>query len=405
MAIKRSSEDFVVEEILAEPLRQGVREQGGRFALYRLTKTGLTTPDAAAAVARAIGCPVADVVYAGLKDRHARTTQHVSVELPNGSASAAPKAHRGRGWSLEPLGWVDQPLVSDAIAANRFRIVVRGLTRRQCAEMDQATELLSVSEGERRSLRVVNYFGDQRFGSARHGRGFLARNLIRGEFEEALKLAIGTAARKDTGRDKRFKRLIQQRWGQWDELFESLPPSPHRRAIEQLRGDPQDFRGAFSALPYFFQRMSVEAYQSHLWNAITRRLVEPLCEHESGGIVADDPFGPMIFPAAAAITHDMLNLELPLPAPGTELIEPWKTAAEQVLADEGIALDQLRIPGLRRPFFGEAMRRLFVDAVGFEISGAHSDETETAERRFKRMISFDLPRGAYATVVLRALGQ
>jgi tRNA pseudouridine13 synthase len=100
-------------------------------------------------------------------------------------------------------------------------------------------------------------------------------------------------------------------------------------------------------------------------------------------------------------------LDLPLLAPKTVLAEPWDGAAAAALQEEGITLEQLKIPGLRRPFFGEAPRRLFVTAGGFSLTPAEADPlSSTATRpRLCRTASFELPKGCYATVLLRALGQ
>jgi tRNA(Glu) U13 pseudouridine synthase TruD len=45
-----------------------------------------------------------------------------------------------------------------------------------------------------------------------------------------------------------------------------------------------------------------------------------------------------------------------------------------------------------------------VTAQGFEMTGREPDEM-SGGKRFKRTARFSLPRGAYATVVLRGLGQ
>jgi tRNA(Glu) U13 pseudouridine synthase TruD len=76
-----------------------------------------------------------------------------------------------------------------------------------------------------------------------------------------------------------------------------------------------------------------------------------------------------------------------------------------VLEVEGLKPSDLKLPGLRRPFFGEAERPLFVRAEGFELSAREPDEMAQGRARIKRTVRFDLPRGAYATVVLRAVGQ
>jgi tRNA pseudouridine13 synthase len=330
------------------------------------------------------------------------------------ASGALAESAEGPGWRVERIGWLDAPLTAEAIAANRFRITVRDLAPAACARMDEAVRLLAPAEGQdnpalpvgaRRtgvpaSLIFVNYFGDQRFGSARHGRGFLAKHLIRGEFEEALRLAIAAWARKDSRRQKEFKRAVAEGWGRWPALAEKLPRCPERRAVEHLAASPADFRGAFAALPYGFQELAVHAYQSHLWNAAARRLVAERCTGPA--ITARDPFGEMIFPAAAGIPKELRDLEVPLLGRGSALREPWGPAAEAVLAEEGIATEMLHIPGLRRPQFGEVPRRLFVSAESFGLS---APVPEGDPPRWCRTVAFDLPRGAYATVVLRALGQ
>ncbi|MGD1049376.1 MAG: hypothetical protein ABR899_11565, partial [Candidatus Krumholzibacteriaceae bacterium] len=79
-------------------------------------------------------------------------------------------------------------------------------------------------------------------------------------------------------------------------------------------------------------------------------------------------------------------------------------AAESVLAEEGIAPRDLRVPGLRVPFFGEVERALFAEALEFSLGPLEADESAGGKGRFKRRARFLLPRGAYGTVLLGALG-
>jgi tRNA pseudouridine13 synthase len=422
MTIRQSPADFLVEELLAPSVARQVRDRPAAFALYRLTKENLTTPDAIAAAAKSLGLRPGQIAYAGLKDRHARTVQHVAASLvraglhrsaggaPAPSGEWPPASAQGPGWRIERIGWLDDPLTAEAIHANRFRITVRDLGDDACRRMDEAVRLLTCGAGQHHPslpqarIVFVNYFGDQRFGSARHGRGFLARHLVRGEFEEALRLAIATWARKDGRRQKDFKRAAAKDWGNWPDLAANLPPCPQRRAVEHLAASPGDFCGAFAALPYGFQELAVHAYQSHLWNATARRLVGRRC---TGPVLAAaDPFGEMLFPAAAGIPADLRDLELPLLGRGSELRGPWKTSAQAVLQEEGITTDRLRIPGLRRPRFAEVPRRLFVEAASFSLSPSEPEVPQGKRPpRLTRTVAFELPRGSYATVVLRALGQ
>ena len=437
MTIRRQPADFVVIERPSAAYSAGLRAGRGAdapHAIYELTKESLGTPEAVHQFAREVGGRGGAVDYAGLKDKHARTTQLVSVR----PEKVEPRSEvGGRGWSARLVGWHERPVTAAEIDGNRFEIVVRDLSKQQSTEMGMRAGRLAVELEDKRPgeapgtwagkpvpLVVMNYFGAQRFGSARHGAGFVAPLLIRGDFEGALKLAIGTPARKDTGKTRQFSRLCATHWGEWKKLAAELPRCPERRAIEALAAGGS-FAKAFEALPNFTQQMCVEAFQSHLWNGMARRLAEQMAAEfterwkDEGGEEAarktafrpvaplrgDDEFGVMLFPTARMVDEAWRGVVMPVLGPKSELREPWGMAAAGTLAEEKVKLEDLRIPGMRRPYFGEADRALFVVAEGFEMSGPEKDEMSAGGKRVKRTVRFSLGRGAYATVVLRALGQ
>jgi tRNA pseudouridine13 synthase len=286
-------------------------------------------------------------------------------EVTGGRAHLGPKELAGRNWRIERLGWTDRPFAGQAIAANRFKIEVFDLSRRDCRDMDGAADLLAVHTGAHRPapgaapsrLRVVNYFGSQRFGSARAGGGFPARRLVEGDYEGALRLILTGIARADAPQDKAHKRLVGGQWGQWGKVLGRLGGWPYRPAIAVLAGGG-DFTGAFAALPYFTQQMNVEAYQSYLWNLTAAELLARTCPPDRLW-ERPDPLGLMTlrFVCADSAPAELANLDLPLLAPSTEPQEPWAGAVEDVLGREGLTLAKLRLPGLRRPFFGPSAAR------------------------------------------------
>jgi tRNA pseudouridine13 synthase len=407
--IKKTPTDFRVDEVLGGDLTALVATSGP-YALYRMTKSSLATPEAIGQISRELKVPARAFAYAGLKDKHAYTTQHITLKMEEAAAvgeAGAPEVHKATHWSLERLGFVPRSITAADIQNNRFRINVRNLTKEASNDIEEAVQLLKTpdSTSEKITLRVINYFGDQRFGSARHGQGFIGRHLCKEDFEGALKLAIATESRKDRMEDKSFKRIVRSMWGQWKAMLPKLRPCPDRKAIERLVNSGGDFRAAFCALPYLLQQLSVYAYQSHLWNATARKLVERVCVPLGQVLIAEDDFGDMLFPAAAATPPEFFDLDLPLLAKKTELKEPWKQDAEEVLKAEGLEVGELHINGVRRPFFGEESRQLIFRAEEFVTAPPVKDELAKDPKRLKRTVSFLLPRGSYATVVLRALGQ
>lgn len=419
-------------------------------AVYALTKVGQTTPEAVAHLAKALGVPAGQVAYAGLKDKHAQTIQHVTVPAPSATNQANPIAHpselRGPHWSARLVGWTQEPIPAAAIARNHFEIVVRDLTRDAARQLLAAAEWLvgsAIDFGAPIPLWLLpNYFGDQRFGSARHHQGFAARALIQGDFETALKLLIATPARKDSGARRAFTRACASAWGggDWQALARSLPAIPERRAVESLansKGESSDdFKQAFAALPNFLQQLCVDAYQSHIWNAAAARCIiaEATVAHAPPDapthdttirfgppalalpqsdldlLARDGPFGTLLFaptPTLESLTSHLLAMPAPdavaSPASDPRTV-PYLQAA---LEAEGLKPERMTIPGLRRPRFAGAARPLIAQVESLTIQRPEPDELSNQRARagrWKLALHFTLPRGAYATTLLRALG-
>jgi tRNA pseudouridine13 synthase len=148
--LRASPEDFRVDEIL------GFDAAGsGPHALLRVRKRGANTEWVARELARVAGCKPFEVGFAGLKDRHAVTTQHFTV--PRGRRAAADFVGLGgEGYEVLAAAEHQRKLPRGALEGNRFEIVVREC-RVDPARLD--ARLLALRSGG-----VPNYFGEQRFG-------------------------------------------------------------------------------------------------------------------------------------------------------------------------------------------------------------------------------------------------
>jgi tRNA pseudouridine13 synthase len=179
--LRASPEDFKVEEIL------GFEASGsGPHALLHVRKRDANTEWVARELARAARCKPFEVGFAGLKDRHAVTTQYFTV--PRGTRGAGEfTAIRGEGFEVLSAQEHQRKLPRGALAGNRFEIVVRELR----ADPDALTARLA----NIRAQGVPNYFGEQRFGRD-------AGNLA-AVWQEAQRLAEGTMQRRGRGRDDR----------------------------------------------------------------------------------------------------------------------------------------------------------------------------------------------------------
>ncbi len=417
VTIRKLPSDFRVDERADGAWLRTLTPQaapGHEHAIFRLVKQSLTTPEACAKLARALGVAPSRLEYAGLKDKHARTRQHVSISPAAATGSSQPTPASiardiddgsGDAWSATFIGFATSHVNASIIDANAFEIVVRDLSPREADAMIARARLLRYDTDDcGPSLLFTNYFGDQRFGSARHGAGFAARSLIDGDFEAALRLLIATPARKDSGSRRDTTRVLANLWGQWPEALATLTGGVERHAI-QILASGGSFIEAFAALPHTTQSLCVEAYQSHLWNAAARNLTHHIATNEE--IVADDDFGEMVFAPFHTITENLHAATMPMPARGVEPQPPWADAMHAALESEGLRMDQLTIPHVRRPAFRTADRPLFAAATQVRFGATQRDELASprSPNRSKREVSFTLPRGSYATVLLRAMGQ
>ena len=383
MKVKIRPEDFVVEEVT--DLRP---EEEGDYGLYRLTKRGANTLDVLRDLARRMRVPFSQVGYGGLKDRHALTTQFVTVK------GGPPTTITGRNYRLEYLGRSPVPMDRNRVKGNRFRIVVRALDA-WGGDLAQEVELLRVHG-------LPNYFDDQRFGSARHGKGFVARELILGNYEKALKLLLATPSPWDEKKVKRFRRSVAEKWGQWKDSIDLAPTEWERRLLEFLsarRPSKATFKKAFSFVPREEMLMLMMAYQAFIWNETVKELLQRLGVETFGVpyLLGEHHFWRTIPPEIRDLLEET---EVPLPSPRLVPNAPWGEAMEAVLQREGIpGLPSFRTL-IKGGVFKASRRRLLLRPEAFEV---RISEDELHPGRRAAELSFFLPPGAYATLVIKRL--
>ncbi len=143
-------DDFRVTEILDWPF-----SGDGEHDYLRIEKTGANTEWVARQLARHANVAAREVGYAGLKDRHAVTTQWFSVPRWHSPDWSAPGIE---GVRILEVARHRKKLRRGAHHGNAFRIVLRG-------EMPGDREPRLARRIERiREQGVPNYFGEQRFG-------------------------------------------------------------------------------------------------------------------------------------------------------------------------------------------------------------------------------------------------
>jgi tRNA pseudouridine13 synthase len=202
--IRISPEDFVVfEQIEIEFSGEGEHDW------LLIEKTGANTAWVAGQLAKHARIPERDVGYAGLKDRHAVTTQWFSVkrEIRNPTDWSAFDAAGIRILDTQVHG---RKLKRGMHRGNSFRIAVHAENIGDLRTEIEARLALIANGG------VPNYFGEQRFG--RGGRNIeLGRAVLEGKRLPRNKRSIGISALRSLEFNKTLDTRVRD--GTWNRLL------------------------------------------------------------------------------------------------------------------------------------------------------------------------------------------
>lgn len=384
MKLKSAPEDFQVEELT------DVRIGRGPYALYRLTKQGLGTPEAVQAILHQWNLPRHALSYGGMKDRHACTIQHLSIH--HGPRSEIQE----RSFHLEYLGQISKPFAASDIRANRFQIRLRGITDVQRGEYDSRIAIA-------KSHGLVNYFDDQRFGSIGFSGELIGAAWCKGNYERALYIAMAEANSHDRPREKGQKEILRNHWGDWAECKGRLDRSHRRSVVTYLVDHPTDFKRALALVRQDLRGIYAAAFQSWVWNRwLSRLIAERLGEAHVDRIASK--CGPLSLPARLDASSgrawaELSAVDLPLPS---ARIHQWPEGTlptlEGVLEPLSMNVREMRFKYPRDTFFSKGSRSIRL--VPGELS-SRWEEDRNASGKSDWLLRFSLPRGCYATMAIR----
>lgn len=380
MKIKAKLEDFVVEEVLKEPPKEH-----GPWRLWKMTKERLNTQDAVSLVARALGISPDRIGYAGRKDRHALTTQYISVparyRLP-----LSPDSHL----HLEETGYAERPIAPADMAGNLFRVVIRDISEQEADSALQEKEIVETNG-------FINYFDDQRFGPWDESQGFLAELIVKGHFNGALKHYLTRVDGDDKKKERERKVFFGLRWGDWAACRREAATLFEKQAFDHLIRCPKDHRAVVLNIPGHQLSFHFASYQSFLWNEVARRWVS---RRAAGRVkMHEGLLGPYIF---SDDTKDNLAATIPTVASRLTTQDPdIKSLYEEVLSERGLRLPLFNLTRVRQTYFKSLPRRARV--IPENLNAVRGEDDSTTNKKYKITLSFFLPRGSFATMFVKRI--
>ena len=142
--LKQLPEDFIVNEIIDVPL-----SESGDFSYFVLKKTDYATPAAVEKIAKFMHAPIKSIGYAGTKDRHAVTTQWISIEGPETKLSGFSDSNI----SLEFKGKGNKKIYLGMLEGNQFEITIRN-TLEKPTPIDKFLNLFDEQRFSMKMLRL-----------------------------------------------------------------------------------------------------------------------------------------------------------------------------------------------------------------------------------------------------------
>ena len=346
--LKQIPGDFVVKEIPQLDFQEK-RAPRGKYLYFQLRKKNKNTLEAVQSLARAWSIPEKCIGFAGSKDKRAVTEQVCSVLCAGREKFMQKKIMETeiKDMHLIFLGFGNTPISLGDLQGNAFEIVIRNL------EDQEIPRFVSF---------IPNYFDEQRFGK---------ENIALGKF------------------------LLKKIFSEVVNILKNGQCKENYRCKEYLPQHPHDYVGALKTVPLRLLRLYLNAYQSYLWNETLagflrgKSSVATEISYSQGKFI----FSKDIFP------------ELEIPIVGFDYARKKNEKTEEIIASlmqkEEITPEDFIIKQIPQLTLEGEMRKAFVEVKELMIGNAEEDEFHVEKKKVK--VSFALPKGSYATMVIRAM--
>ena len=403
-------EDFFVSEISDFSYEENdVIDKSKKYLMVELTKTNWDTNHFLKAYSNALGISHKRLTYAGTKDKKAVTVQKMS--LYDVTKEDVEKVHL-KDISVRVLGRSQKPIGLGDLQGNDFKIVIRniGMTLEETQKIaDETTAEIQKAGG------VPNFFGIQRFGSIRPVTHHVGADILEGDLEKAFMRYVSEVCADEPNETKEIRRYF----GETKDYKGTVSKLPdylgHEKALlNHIIAHPDDFKGAFMVLPKNLYIMFIHAYQSWLFNAIICERIKcglSLNHAAIGDIVCyrnkDNTPDPNRLERVTEDNIDGINnllkrkrafITAPLFGSDTPLAEGVPGEIERRLIQE----TGLTAKDFETPAFPEVASKGVRKEILLEVLPKFAaSEDEFFEGKTALTLEFCLPKGSYATTVLR----
>jgi tRNA pseudouridine13 synthase len=382
--IKETNEEFQVSEIidytfLKPPYFSSVQNNEHKFPLYLLEKHNIDSNHAVIEIKKQSGLKLRIM---GIKDAKAETSQYASCEqtknLPRDIIT--PKA------KLTLLGFLRTPLSKSALIGNSFKIKIN-----QTSDNDIHPFLLELN-------KIANFYGLQRFGSERMVTHLVGKALLERNYNKAIEYLLSYTSKYDSKFSKEIREKSRDPKN-YQKLIKILPKGMDlERLMLYTLVKGKDSIAVIRSIPINIRRLFVQAYQSYIFNKCLSSAL--LCNEDiqkcKDGDLCFEIEKPLVFGKIRRFREGIdSNNDV---TPAIRLVgynyQPGKNRfdhiTKRILTDENISPTAFYLKDLQELSLQMGFRQTSLCCNEFSHFGMLE-------------LSFKLPKGSYATTLLREL--
>lgn len=342
--IKQVPEDFIVKEI--SDITFG---NTGKYAYFLLKKKDYNTIKAIETIASSLRISPKNIGFAGNKDKNAVTEQIISIK--NGKREFEKVSLKDIG--LKYVGRGDEEIYLGGLKGNEFGITLRNLEDEEIKKIEE--------KAKNNQIFMPNYFGTQRFSKNNH---LVGKAITNRDFKKAVELVLESNSEQN------------------------------ERIEEHLQKQKNNFIGALKIIPFKMLKLYVHSYQSFLFNKALEEYIS-INSINKNNINKKNIDGK----SGNGLNH---NEKIPIVGFSTELKElknrQIKKIIEKLMKEEKITERDFIIRAIPYLSSEGGERNAFIKIGDFKIINVEKDELNESKK--KMVVSFSLPKGCYATVLM-----
>ena len=382
--IKETNEEFQVSEIidytfLKPPYFSSVQNNEHKFPLYLLEKHNIDSNHAVIEIKKQSGLKLRIM---GIKDAKAETSQYASCE----QTKNLPRYIITPKTKLTLLGFLRTPLSKSALIGNSFKIKIN-----KTSDNDIHPFLLELN-------KIANFYGLQRFGSERMVTHLVGKALLERNYNKAIEYLLSYTSKYDSKFSKEIREKSRDPKN-YQKLIKILPKGMDlERLMLYTLVKGKDSIAVIRSIPINIRRLFVQAYQSYIFNKCLSSAL--LCNEDiqkcKDGDLCFEIEKPLVFGKIRRFREGIdSNNDV---TPAIRLVgynyQPGKNRfdhiTKRILTDENISPTAFYLKDLQELSLQMGFRQTSLCCNEFSHFGMLE-------------LSFKLPKGSYATTLLREL--